>query len=329
VQKHLIPAFISHGIVTREGYDRILAGDLHSPLGQTTRQAITQQIAVMFADRTGQQLIDTLALQVRKLVRDAGLVNQSPGLAESQGIIVGNYRMAKAGVVGAWDTFLSALSLPQMEAATKGLNMLSDGLGVLTNVVRGIDPSIISSIFVGLAGFVATVLGGATVVLAGIVAAFVGWPVIIGAAVVGALTAAGVYLWHHRDWVTGIAKRISDGLLSIPAMLVDAIAGMVSGIVNRFKGLLPGGGGRGEGLVPGWQPLAPLDETPGGLMQRQNWVPPARQGGGLVPVHNVIAIDGHKIAEAVSYYIAAGAAHVQGAARFDASLSHAAVDMQI
>jgi hypothetical protein len=63
-------------------------------------------------------------------------------------------------------------------------------------------------------------------------------------------------------------------------------------------------------------------------MVPQNWVPPA-QGARLVPVRNVIAIDGHKIAEAVSHYIASAATHVQSAVQFDGSLSHVPVDMRI
>jgi hypothetical protein len=95
VQERLIPAMISHGIITKAGYDLIKAGDLHSALGAQTRQAITQQIAIMWSDRTGQQLIDTLALQVRKLVRDAGLVGQASDLGGSQSLIGADYEMAK------------------------------------------------------------------------------------------------------------------------------------------------------------------------------------------------------------------------------------------
>jgi hypothetical protein len=57
-------------------------------------------------------------------------------------------------------------------------------------------------------------------------------------------------------------------------------------------------------------------------------VPPA-QGPRLVPIRNVIAIDGHRIAEVVSHYIASAATHVQSAAQFDGSLSHVPVDMRI
>ncbi|HEY7551170.1 MAG TPA: hypothetical protein VH913_16855 [Hyphomicrobiaceae bacterium] len=339
VQEHLIPAMISHGIITKEGYDLIKAGDLHSALGQQTRQAITQQIAIMWADRTGQQIIDTLALQVRKLVRDAGLVGQASDLGGAQGLIGADYEMAKTELHESWRTFSEALALPNMRAATRGLKMLTEGVGELTDKLRGMDQDTVRDIFISAAVGLAAFVGVATVAVIG---ALVGWPVILGAAVVAALAGAATYVYRNRDWVMSVAKAIGDklysipffayewewhkalaikigeGLMQVPGLVYGAVMSMAQGIADSIKGAL----GWLGGLLPG-------HPAPGaGGAQPQHWVPPARGGGGLVPIRNVITIDGHRIGEAVSHYIAVNNTHVLAAPQYDGGLMHVPVDLQ-
>jgi hypothetical protein len=200
------------------------------------------------------------------------------------------------------------------------------------------DQDTVRDIFISAAVGLAAFVGVAT---AAVIGALVGWPVILGAAVVAALAGAATYVYRNRDWVMSIAKAIDDklssipyfayqwqwykylaikigeGLMQVPGLIYGAVMNMAQGIADAIKGAL----GWLGGLLPGHAPGA-------GGVQPQHWVPPARGGGGLVPIRNVITIDGHRIGEAVSHYIAVNNTHVLAAPQYDGGLAHIPVDLQ-
>jgi hypothetical protein len=348
VRDVLVPALIGHGVVSQTDYDVIKAGDLHSEAGRRARDAITERLAVMFGDRNAQGLMDLLLLQFRKLQRDAILVQQGAGLGASQDVIGRNYQMAKADFHGSWGTLMTALGLPEMSAATTGLKMLTEGIGKMTDALRGMDPATVRDVFIGVAGLVGAITVGGFV---GMAFALLSLPGALAAATValGALAATAwvagdrdrLKIWAKRlvetnYWITdtlvpSLVRAIGRGLATIPGLLLGVITKMAEDIANAIGAKLAGIagmlglGGGSAAPVPGGEPLRRGQPR----WQPQNWVPPARSGGGLVPIHNVITIDGHRIADAVSHYIAVANTHVQAAAQYDGGLAHVPVDIQI
>jgi hypothetical protein len=259
------------------------------------------------------------------------------------------------GVGGALRTFVDAFSGPSALRSVEFLNALTSGIGKLTDAVRGLGPDNIGMIFEGLAVF-----GGALTVagIVGMVGAILALPGAVAAAMVAlagfgawlayehresikkwALSAGQWFAQHWLDWpvilagkvhgvitegMVRLATMLADGIKSIPDHLGEAIAKMVSGIASMI----------GAGLSMLWQQqIAPHlpwggGATPAPGVHPQNWVPPPRQGGGLVPIRNDILIDGHRIGLAVSHYIAVNNTHVLSAAQYDGGLMHVPVDLQ-
>jgi hypothetical protein len=196
-------------------------------------------------------------------------------------------------------------------------------LGNITAAVRAVDPGTVNAWFIGIAAGLGSLFGLAVIAIIGAVG---GWPIIIGAAVLGALAGAVAWVYqnweHHKEAFVGIWRD----LLAVLEPVTSAIGRIVAYLRSLIPGLAPSSTPpSGMPDIPGFTPL-PGPGTPGGLMQRQSWVPPSDQPT-LVPVTHEITLDGYKLGEAVAHYITASQTHVQSTAQYDGRMGHVPVDM--
>lgn len=130
-----------------------------------------------------------------------------------------------------------------------------------------------------------------------------------------------------------LGNRIMEAIMAIPGMvdamaMARAIAEKINAALASIAGSLLSFAPQGMPGIPGFAPRGRGDgQTPGGLATPQSWVPPPPQAR-LMQIRNTLTIDGHRIGEAVSHYIAAAATHAQSAAQYDGGMSHVPVDMQ-
>jgi hypothetical protein len=208
-----------------------------------------------------------------------------------------------------------------MKTATYGLNMLSCPLSGIGKAIQGLDPSTVSTLTMTVATFrgvtLVTALGALAVAVIGPVSLAV-------AGITGLAAALRTFVYMKWDAITrlvsGLAAKLSGGLMSIPGMVIGAISAMASSIANAIKGALgfgasgapKGGGGVSVPLVP---------DGIGG-MTPQRWTPPPRSGNGMHQTRVQINLDGYRLGEAVAYHVVRANQHVAAAAQFDGGAMH-------
>jgi len=396
MHKYLIPAMLKKGIMSQEGMDEVNKGNIKEGLGQETMRKMTGYLAIMFGDRTGQGMADLLALQKRKIDRDAKLIGEAMGLdAGAVHYLEKDYLLAKIAIEKQWENLNTAMAMPHMADATSFIKGIAGALSSLVSVASSnpgaikvamiaiaavaaslvaVGTALLGFAVLGTGGLVATGLGAVGLFLAGLTA--VNWDKIKGAFgnmdgwradMLGGL--GGLSSWlkglfqgdrlDARDLVVSssnnITKRImraiwddlmstritfdaskamdtmrqigealATAITSIPGMVMGAITGMASGIgsaIARALGSLVPGGPANK-LQPGGD--MPLSDGPV-VPQRFDFVPPPKNP--VIQTRTQLNIDGRRIADAVSHYMARASEAVQSAAQFDGRMAPEPVDL--
>lgn len=125
-------------------------------------------------------------------------------------------------------------------------------------------------------------------------------------------------VWEAMKQIGG---RLADAIMSIPGMVMGAIASMASAIGNAIAGALGGlsiGGGK-----PGSASRGAFG--PGSGIQKQNYVPNGGRGGSVQHA-SIINLDGRRLATVVTEHQVRSSRMVQSAASFDGRAHPTPVD---
>lgn len=204
VWQEMIPAMLRKGIVSQEGIEAIKRGEIKDGIGAEARKAITENVAVMFGDRTAQGIVDLLAIQWKKITRDQRLIRDAMGLDEGTEFFKSeSYDMAKVAVFQQWENLLTALGGPGVPMATRALQGLANALNAIAEWAVQ-NPEMASGIVTVTAGLATglVTIGGALLTMA-----------ILGAAGPGILLtglATGIAAMAALNW-DGI-KRMGSSL---------------------------------------------------------------------------------------------------------------------
>lgn len=332
----VIPALINKGVISQAGLNEIKAGNIKEGLGAETRKSITEMMALLFGDRTAQGMADILALQLRKLERDANLIRGAD--TDGQRFLTDDYAMSKTAVHAQWEALMQALAGPQIKEATKFLNSVAEGIGKLAAAVRGM-PEATGIAIKGLAAFGVALAALGT---GSLLVALVGLPGLLVAALVGAMVAAlsiskeqwaPIRIFFQQvaidialavgEMGRAIGKALGDAIRSIPAMVMGAISSMAASIGSAISGAFRSLFGGGGAAAPGSSGVPNTDAS--GAVIPQSYVPPASGGGGG-NMRVDLNVDGRRLAQAVVRNIALHSQHTGGSAGFDSVRSPTPVD---
>jgi hypothetical protein len=79
LQNVVVPAMIRKGLITQEGWEDIVKGNIKHGIGRETMRKMSAEFTIAFSDRTGQSGAEFLATQVRKIQRDLKLFDTVMG----------------------------------------------------------------------------------------------------------------------------------------------------------------------------------------------------------------------------------------------------------
>lgn len=332
MQQHMVPALIAKKIISKEGYDEILKGNLKEGLGLETMRKISAQMAIMFGDRTGQGLADMLILQVRKLQRDSELIKNSAGMKESLERWNDDYIMSKAGLHVQFENLQTALAIPNMQVGIAAFKGLTAALSELVQVfVR--HPNVARAGFWGAIATGLTLVFGAIIAFGAIFVGFVGGTALVVSGLVGLAVAIGGLIWLKWDVIKEKALQFIGVLKQIPDMIGNRIKELGEAIAARFRaalGWLFKGLGASPSNAPGYTtpesaPGVGVDGMP--LLQPQSYVP--GRGGQMLQTRTVINLDGRGIADVVAMHVARAMEHITGPSGFDNRMGPQPVDIPI
>lgn len=245
----LVPAMMKDGIVNQAGIDAITKGDIKDGIGKEARKAITENIAVLFGDRTAQGIVDTLFLQKKKVLRDQALINGAMGLEEgSKFFNERQYALKLDAFHEQWENLMIALGSPQVQTAV-------DFMGKINTVLAGLTGWVNANPEMAVAGFQAiAVLGGSLVTLgtAAVLISTIGVPgilIALGTAAVAFATKMG-WLSKAKDFLMGSDEGATkDGGMKsrqkglIPALFDGFINTMIQGVswaIGQIVGAVKG-----------------------------------------------------------------------------------------
>lgn len=349
----LIPAMLKAGDIRQEHLDAIRSGNIKEGIGIEARKLVTQQIALLFGNRTAQGMVDLLALQPGKIERDARLIQGAMGPDASVKLFQNkDYLLALEAFHKQWDNLLTALTHPNLEKATNALKSITS---IITSIGQAFaaDPGTAQTIGNAL---VSLVVGTVVAGLGILAAAVFGWVGLLAVGVISALTFVALTIAQNWEMLkakfndgtlwsflgqklaqgiqyiplvyvtTQLAQRIGAALMQVPGMLAGAISAMASGIASAigaaisglanklFGGMFKSPGGANPGM----------NATP--EYQPQSFTPPAR-GTAPIQIRSEINMDGYRVAQAVTQHIVNDGSHVSGPATYDGVLAPTPVDL--
>jgi hypothetical protein len=339
ISEVVLPAMIKKGVLSPAGLEAIKAGNIKEGAGEEARKQITEYVALLFGDRTAAGMADILALQLRKLDRDAKLVREAD--KDGSRFMTDDYNMSKTAVSTQWEQLSQVLAGPMMKEATDALNALAKGISGFREELRTM-PAVTTAAVKGIMAF------GAALVLLGtglLISAVGGWPIVIGSLIVGLLTAAFAYVTRNMSWekigtllstiskgivttmvgiATDIGKALANAIMSIPGMVMGAISGMASAIGKAISGAISGLFGFGGGKGGGGGEMPSMDGS-GAVIPQRNVVPPS--GGRANGVQNInLNVDGRRMAQVTVNHIVGSSQHTTGGAGFDSVSASTPVD---
>lgn len=346
----MIPAFLDKGVISQAGLDAIKQGKIKDGIGKEARKAMTETIAIMFGDRTAQGIVDLLALQWKKIMRDKKLIGEAMGLDEGTKFFESKqYEMATIAFHEQWDNLMTALGSPSVQMATDTIKGFTSVLADVAQVFAA-NPTLSKAVLVGLGVLAASLVAIGTAMLA--LAVFGGAGLIVAglAAVTAFLATLAALNWgkiksfasgvatgfqeffvgrdeyvdekggfHARkkgifQTIQGIVAEFINRIATIPGMLAAGIQSMANAIASKINAAL------------GWVgSLLNFGGGGGNPIQKQSFTPPAG-GGGIQQIRASINVDGRQLASAVSYHQARSGSHVRSSAGFDGVRSHTPVD---
>jgi len=340
----VIPALKRKGIINNEQWKAIEDGQIKEGVGLQGLNAIRDELAIGFGNRTAQGIANLLAFQVRKLKRDATLVTDSMGLTKTSEMWQRDYLMQKNALAAQWENLQDALSLPNLPAAVealRGFNNVIAGLAKLFADHPDLSRFLMSGamagglvlVLAGIGALIATFAGPAVLAAAGITALAVGIGSLIALRwekIRQNFSAGGVVNYVFRDMVGDIAVLIKNAFFGLPNMLAStigpvfyAIGGMIR---DAFWSLLPNlkkmfgldGSWKGGPGTPYAAPEAAPGVGPDGmpLLQQQRYVPGSDRGR-MIQTRTTINLDGRTLADVVAMQIARMAEHATGGMGFD------------
>ena len=234
----------------------------------------------MFGNRMSAQAIATLALQGKRIGKDAGLIGQAHGLDFADQLLKNDPTAAMNKFKTAWDNMLTAFTEPLVQPKIDMMNRLADAMNNFAKWAVE-NPGTVAVIEKGLIGLAAgiTALGAAAVIAA---LASLGGPagLIIGLAT--ALGTLGAFVWKDLiGWIKGFGDALSwlwqkistlGGLFSKTSFGGDGF-----GAGGMFQRASWGGAGGGDAGV-GW-----AKDVPGGSAAVNSYIRQSAIAHGIDP----------------------------------------------
>jgi len=341
----LIPAMISHGVITKEGWDQVMQGNIKEGLGAETRSKVVDELTELFSNRTANSIADALTLETYKIQRDIDKLKRTQGSDEASDLMLEkDYKMNIEEFKKQWEDLMTALGAPAVANATAGLHLINDVMGSLVQGFAA-HPEIGRAVLGIMTGLGALAGVGGLMALASVVVP--GGPLIVG---IGLLAAGLVTLAAVKfDWFFGkgeymdekggmhsrerslidqlvnfkvtpeqfnaFAQSVIDAICGALKAGVGAVAAAAKGLVDAMIGVFNSGSNSGVGArgpSPGGARIPPGGP---GLLHKESYVP---EGGSQpVIIHTALHMDGRVIADQVTYHQARSARFVGSAATFD------------
>jgi hypothetical protein len=299
--------------------------------GITDKNTQMKVLSEILSRQTSQRMISDMLLAREQIARERRGLEQ--GATVEQGLSIFQNKSITANMQAlsaAWNNFVVALAGPNGENMIRVLQTLTSGVNRMTDVVRGLDPSTLDSIYKGLAA----VAVGLTALGVVSLATLIGAPAII-TALAAALGALAALNWESiKGFVSifekipvigstiGLFVRTMDMLINVPWQKVaDALQGIytaIAGFIDKLLGIAgkiggmfsnPNKSGEGGG-----------DSVGKGLNQPMNFMP-GHAGPKQPQLAISLNIDGRTLAQSVSdeltalHAFATGAATPSGAGR--------------
>lgn len=221
VQRYLVPALAHAGIKSMD--------------------AIREEVAHLFANRTAQQIMTMFATQQARFEKDRELNKGAAGIDAYKGLLAHDPTLQMKAFREAWDNLMTALGAPLVDTAMKMLGSLTNALNGLAqwaakhpDVVRGIVG--LTAALSGLAAVGGTIMVGGALIAA---LSFLAGPIGL-VALAGGIEALGAAFKKIPKWLIDMAAgaavgaaagSVVPGVGTLVGAGVGAIAGGVTGAI--------------------------------------------------------------------------------------------------